>query len=237
MTKAFCLSSLIPPGFAVVSAASAGGATTIIVRSTASSSHCPGCSTPSRRVHSRYQRRVADLPLAGQPVRLLTTVRRFWCEAVRCGRRIFAERFADGILAPWSRRTGRLEGLVHHLGLALGGRPAASLASRLLLPVSDDTLLRVVRRRNSPVMPTPTIIGIDDWAWRRNHRCGTIICDLERRRPIRLCRIGRPPPRRLGWPSYRRSPSSCAITVARTRVPPRRHCRRCRSPSRSVQRR
>ena len=186
MTKAFHLSSLIPPGFAVVSAASTEGATAIVVRSTASSSRCPGCSTPSRRVHSRYQRRVADLPLAGQSVVLQTMVRRFWCEAVRCGRRIFAERFADGILAPWSRRTGRLEGLVHHLGLALGGRPAASLASRLMLPVSNDTLLRVVRRHSSSAKPTPTIIGIDDRAWRRNHRCGTIICDLERRRPIRL---------------------------------------------------
>ena len=30
------------------------------------------------------------------------------------------------------------------------------------------------------------MIGIDDWAWRRNHRYGTIICDLERRRPIGL---------------------------------------------------
>ena len=30
------------------------------------------------------------------------------------------------------------------------------------------------------------MIGIDDWAWRRNHRYGTIVCDLERRRPIRL---------------------------------------------------
>jgi len=30
------------------------------------------------------------------------------------------------------------------------------------------------------------VIGIDDWAWKRNQRYGTIICDLERRRPIRL---------------------------------------------------
>jgi hypothetical protein len=32
----------------------------------------------------------------------------------------FAERFANGVVAPWARRTGRLEALVHHLGLALG---------------------------------------------------------------------------------------------------------------------
>ena len=32
----------------------------------------------------------------------------------------------------------------------------------------------------------PAVIGIDDWAWRRNRRYGTIICDLERRRIIAL---------------------------------------------------
>ena len=47
-------------------------------------------------------------------------------------------------------------------------------------------LLRVVRRRGCPPFPAPTVVGIDDWAWKRNQRYGTIICDLERRRPIRL---------------------------------------------------
>ncbi len=55
-----------------------------------------------------------------------------------------------------------------------------------MLPVSNDTLLRVVRRRGSPRIVPPTVIGVDDWAWRRNHRYGTLICDLERRRTIAL---------------------------------------------------
>ncbi len=117
---------------------------------------------------------------------LQASVRRFRCELLTCVRRIFAGRFDASVLTPWARRTARLEGLVHHLGLALGGRPGASFAKRLMLPVSNDTLLRVVHRRGCPQAPPPTVIVIDDWAWRRNHRYGTIICDLERRRPICL---------------------------------------------------
>jgi transposase len=47
-------------------------------------------------------------------------------------------------------------------------------------------MLRLVRRRGCPPFAAPSVIGIDDWAWRRNQRYGTIICDLERRRPITL---------------------------------------------------
>jgi transposase len=90
------------------------------------------------------------------------------------------------MLAERARRTGRLEEVVHHLGLAMGGRPGAGFAQRLMLPVSNDTLLRVVRRRASPRTDPLAVIGVDDWAYRRNHRYGTIICDLERRRVVAL---------------------------------------------------
>jgi transposase len=55
-----------------------------------------------------------------------------------------------------------------------------------MLPVSNDTLLRVVRRRARVPTEPLNVIGIDDWAWRRNHCYGTIVCDLERRRPVSL---------------------------------------------------
>ncbi len=52
------------------------------------------------------------------------------------------------------------------------------------MPVSKDTLLRVVRARAPELRPSPRVIGIDDWAWKRGHRYGTLVCDLERRRII-----------------------------------------------------
>jgi transposase len=55
-----------------------------------------------------------------------------------------------------------------------------------MLPVSNDTVLRVVRRRALPRTEPLTVVGVDDWAFRRNHRYGTIVCDLERRRIVTL---------------------------------------------------
>jgi len=182
----FCASNLVPRGFVVDDAVMDGTTALITVRAVAEASACPGCGTHSERVHSRYCRRLADLPVAGRPVRLMLRARRFYCNAVLCGRRVFAERFDRDVLAPWARRTMRLDHIVHHLGLALGGRPAANFARRLMVPVSKDTLLRTVRRRGRPRFVPPTVIGIDDWAWKRNQRYGTLICDLERRRTIAL---------------------------------------------------
>jgi transposase len=90
------------------------------------------------------------------------------------------------VTLPHARRTSRLQGLVRHLGLVLGGRPAQALAGRLLLPVSKDTFLRSLREVTDESAGTPRAIGIDDWAWRKGQRYGTLICDLERRQVIDL---------------------------------------------------
>ena len=179
-------SSLVPLGFIVEHAERTSAEVRLTLRHCADSSRCPGCGTAARRIHSRYQRLLMDLPMAGAIVRLSRQARRFRCDVAGCRRRVFTERFDPDVLAPWARRTSRLDELVHHLAIALGGRPASRLAQRLMLPVSKDTLLRAVRRRGGPRLVPPTVVGIDDWAWRRNQRYGTIICDLERRRTIAL---------------------------------------------------
>lgn len=185
MPTAISLSSLIPSGLSVEQFEVVGGVLIVTESVRNRQATCPSCSSPARRVHSRYIRRLADLPSAGRPVRLRLITRRFRCDVATCQRRIFAERFGDA--APErARRTGRMECIVHHLGLALGGRPAASFAERLMMPVSNDTLLRVVRRRARQRKDPLAVIGIDDFAFRRNHHYGSIVCDLERRRIVKL---------------------------------------------------
>jgi transposase len=184
--QALRFSAVVPEGFVVESAIFEDTATVITVRHMSRAGACPRCARLSSRVHSRYRRHLLDLPLGGKPLRLVVVARRFRCDAILCGQRIFTERFDEDVLAPRARRTTRLEHIVYHLGLALGGRPAVNVARRLMLPISNDTLLRAVRRRSGPRLVPPTVVGIDDWAWRRNQRYGTIICDLERRRTIAL---------------------------------------------------
>jgi transposase len=175
----------VPGGFVVEDVAIDSDSFVIAIRSSASSCRCPLCGAVCDRVHSRYERNLADLPITGRRTRLILRARRFFCDASTCERRVFAERF-DRVVEPRARRTARLDDVVHCLAIALGGKPAAALSRRLNVEVSNDTLLRMVRRRGVPNFPSPSIVGIDDWAWRRNHRYGTLVCDLERRKTIAL---------------------------------------------------
>lgn len=156
----------------------------LIARSRSTGAACPLCGGTSSRVHSFYSRCLADLPWQGRVVELQVRTRRFRCTSLECRRRIFAERL--DIARPKARRTVRLRDIQQQIGLALGGEAGSRLAGRLAMPVSGDTLLRLVRASGIVVSPPPRILGVDDWAWRRGQRYGTIICDLERRRVIDL---------------------------------------------------
>ncbi|MDZ4309634.1 MAG: ISL3 family transposase [Cypionkella sp.] len=173
-----------PEGLVVEAIEMSDGQITVVARSSSQSSCCPRCAAVSVSVHSRYVRTLADLPSHGSAVSLQLRTRRFRCRSIGCPVEIFAEQFDPAVAQRFGRRTERLEGIVHHIGLALGGRPGQRSAARLVLPVSRDTLLRVVRRRAPPTDGAPRVIGIDDWAWRKGHRYGTVVCDLEKRRII-----------------------------------------------------
>ncbi|MGW2747803.1 transposase family protein [Streptomyces sp. NPDC001450] len=52
---------------------------------------CSACDVWSKRVHSRYERKISDRPVADRSTIILLTVRRFFCGNTECVRRTFVE--------------------------------------------------------------------------------------------------------------------------------------------------
>ena len=131
----------------------------------------------------RYTRTLRDLLASGRPVHLVVQVRRFFCQESTCVRKIFAERFPS-LTLPRVKFTLRLLETLRKLGFALGGEAGARLGRHLSILGSPDSILRLVKGAELPAASSPRVVGIDDWSWKRRLRYGTLICDLERGRPI-----------------------------------------------------
>jgi transposase len=148
---------------------------------------CRRCGQFSSRVHSRYRRRLADAPVGGHRVALWLGVRRFFCGNAVCKAVTFAEQF-EGLTSPRSRRTPPLARMLTAIALAMAGRAGARLAAELDLPASRTGMLRLVMSLPDPETGAVTIVGIDDFAFRRGRDYGTIIIDVETGRPVDLLR-------------------------------------------------
>ncbi|MDQ3549010.1 MAG: ISL3 family transposase [Chloroflexota bacterium] len=158
---------------------------TIVLRTCRSAVVCPVCGQRTERVHSWYQRTLADLPWQGLAVRFQVFTRRWFCSSATCSCRIFTERLPQ-VMAPSARRTLRLTEVVEAVAFALGGEAGARLLQTLGMPLSPNTLLDTIRATVVTTTVASRGIGIDDWTWRRGHRYGTIIVDLERHHVVAL---------------------------------------------------
>jgi hypothetical protein len=137
------------------------------VRAKSSDGACSGCGRRSSRVHARYQRQLADLPLGGRRVQVIAHIRRFRCVSPRCSQSTFSEQI-PGLTTPFARRTPSLTEALVKVALSLAGRPGSRLSAKLAMPCCRDVLIRLIRAQPLPGAGRIEILGVDDFAV----RCG-----------------------------------------------------------------
>ena len=121
----------------------------------------------------------------GRPIRLVLSVKKFFCRVPECPRKIFTERLPD-LIEVSSRLTKRLRESVQEIGFATCGKGGERLGDKLAMGFSDATVLWSLFLVPLPEVGQVRVVGVDDWSWRRGKRFGSILVNLETHKIVDL---------------------------------------------------
>lgn len=156
----------------------------MIYQSSPKTCPCPICGNVSSHIHSRYTRMIQDLPVNEKAVYIQVQLRKFFCTNIFCERKVFSERLSW--VEPYQRRTKRLHKVLTMLTLSTNCSAAAQIARSIHMSISHDSLLRLIHRVKIPIYSQPVRIGIDDFAFKKRNRYGTLIVDQDIKKPIAI---------------------------------------------------
>lgn len=171
--------------FKVLSVDSRADEFRIYVQSKSRSALCPNCCIASKRVHSYYTRQIADLPILRKSSAIFLRSRKFYCHQEECPFKIFTERF-EHHFKPYSRKTDRLKNKIRDIGLLAGGKPAERLCAVVSIPISDTTILRLIKKDSFLPSEGVIAVGVDDWAYKKRNSYGSILVNLHTGKVIDL---------------------------------------------------
>ena len=180
------LSTFYPEETEIRKVSNAKSSIQLDLKSHTRSQPCPECHMVSSAYHSTYRRKLQDLPILGKSVQINLTAYRYYCHNPICQQKVFCETI-DNFCGTYKRMTSRLEDFVIALAIQTSCEGASRICALLGIKVSGDTLIRLIlSRAESHEAGKPEFIGVDDWAYRKGFKYGTIIVDGVTHKPIDL---------------------------------------------------
>ncbi len=159
----------------------------IKIKSKTKKQFCPLCRSESRYHQATYERVIDDLPLFGKSVQLIVTAYKYKCFNPKCEQKVFCEEL-HGFAGKYRRRSQRCEDLIAAIGLNTNCESGALICRHMGIDISGDTVIRIILRRaeERSEEKCSDIIGVDDWAYKKGHTYGTVICDGVTHNPITI---------------------------------------------------
>jgi len=185
MTKLLDLQNFFPQEMELISKTESPQKISIKVKSRTQKQKCPRCGCESLHYHSTYTRNIIELPILGKSVLLIVTAYKYDCENHECEQKVFCEKLS-GFTGRYRRMTARCEEIISAIALNTSCEAASLICKHMGVPVSGDTIIRILLRNSQSEYPCGEIIGVDDWAYKKRDSYGTIVCDAQTHKPVAL---------------------------------------------------